>query len=44
MHARTADNSTDRTAPSCDLKGQALVDLQAMNKKCVDLAEALPSG
>src|ERR1700733_7593387 len=43
MHARAADNSTDRTAPSYDLKAQALVDLQAVNKKCVDLAEALPS-
>jgi hypothetical protein len=43
MHAPTADNSTDRTAPSYDMKGQALLDLQAVNKKCVDLAEALPS-
>ena len=43
MHARAADNSTDRTAPSYDLKAQALLDLQAVNKKCVDLAEALPS-
>src|SRR6202020_1319831 len=44
MHARAADDSTDRTAPSYDLKAQALLDLQAVNKKCVDLAEALPSG
>src|ERR1700733_4787117 len=43
MHARAADNGTDRTAPSYDLKAQALVDLQAVNKKCVDLVEALPS-
>ena len=43
MHAQTAGNSTDRTAPSYDLKAQALLDLQAVNKKCVDLAEALPS-
>ena len=43
MQARAADNSTDRTAPSYDLKAQALLDLQAVNKKCVDLAEALPS-
>ena len=42
LHARAAANSTDRTAPSYDLKAQALVDLQAVNKKCVDLAEALP--
>jgi uncharacterized damage-inducible protein DinB len=44
MHARAADDSTDRTAPSYDLKAQALLDLQGVNKKCVDLAEALPSG
>jgi uncharacterized damage-inducible protein DinB len=43
MNVRTADNSTDRTAPSYDMKAQALLDLQAVNKKCVDLAEALPS-
>jgi uncharacterized damage-inducible protein DinB len=43
MNARTANNSTDRTAPSYDMKAQALLDLQAVNKKCVDLAEALPS-
>ncbi len=43
VHARPADNSADRTAPSYDLKGQALLDLQAMNKKCVDLAEAVPN-
>ena len=43
MHARPADNSTDHTAPSYDMKAQALLDLQGMNKKCVDLAEALPS-
>ena len=44
MHAQTSDNSNDRTAPSYDMKGQALLDLRAVNKKCVDLAEALPSG
>ena len=43
MNARTTGNSTDRTAPSYDMKAQALLDLQAVNKKCVDLAEALPS-
>src|ERR1700733_7197389 len=43
MNARTADNSTDRTAPSYDMKAQALLDLQGVNKKCVDLANALPS-
>jgi uncharacterized damage-inducible protein DinB len=43
MHAQTPDTSTDRTAPSYDMKAQALLDLQDVNKKCVDLAEALPS-
>jgi uncharacterized damage-inducible protein DinB len=43
MYARAADNSPDRTAPSYDLKAQALLDLQALNKKCVDLAQALPT-
>ncbi len=43
MHAPPADNTTDRTAPSYDMKAQALLDLKGMNQKCVDLAEALPS-
>src|ERR1700739_4322429 len=43
MYAQTPDKSTDSTAPSYDMKAQALLDLQAVNKKCVDLAEALPS-
>ena len=43
MHAQTLGNTTDSTAPSYDMKAQALLDLQAVNKKCVDLAEALPS-
>jgi uncharacterized damage-inducible protein DinB len=42
-HAQTPDASTDHTAPSYDMKAQALLDLQAVNKKCVDLAEVLPS-
>jgi uncharacterized damage-inducible protein DinB len=33
---------TDKTAPSYDMKAQALVDLQAMQNKFVDLAKALP--
>lgn len=41
--AQTLDSSTDKTAPSYDLKAQALVDLQAVNKKCTDLAEILPN-
>jgi uncharacterized damage-inducible protein DinB len=43
MHAPSAGNATDHTAPSYDMKAQALLDLQTMNKKCVDLAQALPS-
>ena len=43
MHAQTPDMSTDSTTPSYDMKAQALLDLQAVNKKCVDLAEVLPS-
>jgi hypothetical protein len=34
--------STDHTAPSYDMKGQTLVDLQAVQKKFVDLANAVP--
>jgi len=36
-------NPTDTTAPSYDMKAQALLDLQVVQKKCVDLAEAVPS-
>ena len=43
MHAQTPDKSADNTTPSYDMKAQALLDLQAVNKKCIDLAEALPS-
>ena len=43
MHAQTPDKSADSTAPSYDMKAQALLDLQGVNKKCVDLLEALPN-
>jgi uncharacterized damage-inducible protein DinB len=43
MHAQTPPSSTDSSAPSYDMKAQALLDLQAVNKKCVDLAQALPT-
>lgn len=43
MQAQTPATSTDNTAPSYDMKAQALLDLQGVNKKCVDLVEALPS-
>ena len=42
MHAQTPGKSTDSTPPSYDMKAQALLDLQGVNKKCVDLAQALP--
>jgi uncharacterized damage-inducible protein DinB len=35
--------STDKTPPSYDLKPQAIVDLEDMKKKFVQLAEAIPS-
>jgi uncharacterized damage-inducible protein DinB len=34
--------SADKTPPSYDMKGQALVDLDGVNKKFVSLADALP--
>jgi uncharacterized damage-inducible protein DinB len=37
-----AAQSADKTAPSYDMKGQALVDLDGVNKKFVSLAGALP--
>jgi hypothetical protein len=40
--ARAAD-ANDKTAPSYDMKGQALLDLEAVQKKFVDLANALPA-
>jgi hypothetical protein len=33
----------DHTAPSYDMKGQALVDLEGVQKKFVDLANAVPT-
>lgn len=35
--------ATDSTAPSYDLKAQALVDLERVQKKFVDLANAVPA-
>jgi uncharacterized damage-inducible protein DinB len=34
----------DKTPPSYDLKPQALLDLQVMQKKFADLADAIPAG
>jgi uncharacterized damage-inducible protein DinB len=41
--AQATDSSKDTTAPSYDMKAQALLDLEGVNKKCVDLVEALPA-
>ena len=40
----TAQNSAaaDHTPPSYDMKGQALLDLEAVEKKFVDLAKIVP--
>ncbi len=40
--AKAAD-AKDTTAPSYDMKGQALLDLEGVQKKFVDLANALPA-
>jgi uncharacterized damage-inducible protein DinB len=41
--AQAPETATDTTAPSYDMKAQALIDLQGVNKKCVDLAQAIPA-
>jgi len=41
MPARADD--ADHTAPSYDMKGQSLVDLEQVQKKFVDLANAVPA-
>jgi uncharacterized damage-inducible protein DinB len=41
--AQNPTASTDHTAPSYDMKAQSLVDLQAVQKKFVDLANAVPA-
>ncbi len=40
---QTSDASADHTAPSYDMKAQALVDLQNVQKKFVDLANVIPA-
>jgi DinB superfamily len=42
VRAQTAD-AADHTAPSYDMKAQALLDLERVQKKFVDLANALPA-
>lgn len=41
--AQSADASADHTAPSYDMKPQSLLDLETMQKKFVDLANAIPA-
>jgi uncharacterized damage-inducible protein DinB len=41
--AQNSDASADHTAPSYDMKAQSLADLQVVEKKFVDLANALPA-
>jgi len=43
IHARAQDSAAPgSTSPSYDLKGQSLVDLEAVQKKFVELANAIP--
>lgn len=39
-----ADDAVDHTSPTYDMKAQALLDLENVQKKFVDLAKALPAG
>ena len=41
--AQTADATADHTAPSYDMKAQSLADLGVVQKKMVDLANAIPA-
>lgn len=41
--ATPADEPADHTAPSYDMKAQALLDLERVQKKFVDLANAVPA-
>jgi uncharacterized damage-inducible protein DinB len=43
MALAQAIDMADHTAPSYDLKGQALVDLEQVQKKVLSLAEAVPA-
>jgi uncharacterized damage-inducible protein DinB len=40
---RSGDETVDHTTPSYDMKAQALLDLETMQKKFVDLANAVPT-
>ena len=41
--ATPADEPADHTAPSYDMKAQALLDLEKVQKKFVDLTNAVPA-
>jgi|SRR5579884_3916147 uncharacterized damage-inducible protein DinB len=41
--AAASDSNADHTAPSYDMKAQALLDLERVQKKFVDLANAVPA-
>ena len=41
--AQSSDTSVDHSAPSYDMKAQALVDLERVQKKFVDLANTVPA-
>jgi hypothetical protein len=41
--AKPSDDAADHTAPSYDMKGQALADLDVVQKKFVALANAVPA-
>ena len=41
--AQATDAAADKTAPSYDMKAQALLDLEGVQKKFVDLANAVPA-
>src|SRR3981081_2788757 len=40
---QSSDAAADRTSPSYDMKAQSLLDLERVQKKFVDLANALPA-
>lgn len=42
-HQVQTNTSDDKTAPSYDMKAQALLDLQGLQKKYTQLAEAIPA-
>lgn len=42
-NANSPDPNADNTTPSYDMKAQSLVDLQIVQKKIVDLANAVPA-